>query len=741
LSSKFWSLLAVVLCAMAVWAQETPSAGTMPAMQPASASIPSRLQYPPAPTGNVTDTYFGTTVADPYRWLEDDNSPQTKAWVQAENKITFAYLDTIPERPAIKARMTELWNFERFGPPHVEGGRYFFWRNSGLQNQSVWYVMDKLKGEPRELLDPNKLSSDGTVALTSESWTEDGRLMAYGLATAGSDWQEWRVMDTTTGKDLRDVLKWVKFSGASWTKDGKGLFYSRYDEPKTVTMLTGANYFQKLYFHKLGTPQSEDVLVYNRPDDKTLLFGGQVTDDGAYLAIDVRKGTEVKNRFYYKDLGKADAPVVKLLDQMDAQYDFINNIGPVFYFETNLEAPRGRVIAIDIRHPERAKWKTVVAESRDSIDGVSMLDGDKLVVRYLHDAHALVSMFDIQGKHLRDLELPGIGSVNGFQGKRTDTETFYTFTGFTTPPTVYRYDFKTEKSEIFRQPKVAFNPADYETKQVFYTSKDGTRVPMFLTYKKGIKLDGQNPTLLYAYGGFDIPITPTFSAANLVWMEMGGIYAVANLRGGGEYGEEWHQAGMKLHKQNVFDDFIAAAEWLIANHYTSTPKLAVIGRSNGGLLIGAVETQRPDLFGVCLPGVGVMDMLRFNKFTIGWAWVSDYGSAEDSPEMFKALYAYSPYHNIRPGVKYPPTLVVTADHDDRVVPGHSFKFTARMQADQAGTAPILIRIETRAGHGGGKPTDKIINEYADEWGFLVKNLHMEIDLPGGGQEQTTGAAK
>ena len=687
------TLLAVVLaCVGMVSAQ----------MQPAAASAPAKATYPQTQTGDTVDDYFGTKVADPYRWLEDENSPETKAWVEAENKVTFAYLDTIPERAAIKARLTELWNYERFGNPRKEGAHYFFARNSGLQNQSVWYQVDALTGEPRLLLDPNTLSSDGTVALGGMAFTDDGKLVAYSVQEAGSDWQEWHVMNTQTGEKLPDVIKWAKFSGASWSKDGNGFFYSRYDEPKAETKMTGANYFQKLYYHKLGTPQSDDVLVYDRPDNKELGFGGDVTDDGAYLGIVVWKGTDPKNRFYYKDLRQKDAQVVRLLDDFDAKYQPVGNIGSTFYFLTDLEAPRGRVIAIDLRHPERANWKTVVPESKDAMDNVSLLDKDKLVVSYLHDARALVSVFSAgDGKHLKDLELPGIGTAAGFGGKSADTETFYTFTSYTTPATVYRYDFTTGKSTIFRQPKVAFDPNQYETKQVFYTSKDGTRVPMFLTYKKGIKLDGQNPTLLYGYGGFDIALTPSFSVSNLVWMEMGGIYAVANLRGGSEYGEDWHQGGMKMHKQNVFDDFISAAEWLIANHYTSTPKLAVLGRSNGGLLIGAVENQRPDLFGVCFPGVGVMDMLRFQKFTIGWAWVSDYGSSADSAEMFKYLYSYSPYHNIKAGVKYPPTLTVTADHDDRVVPLHTFKYTARLQAAQAGDAPVLVRIETRAGHGGG----------------------------------------
>jgi prolyl oligopeptidase len=518
----------------------------------------------------------------------------------------------------------------------------------------------------------------------------------------------------------------VKFSGASWTKDDKGFFYSRYDEPKGGASLRDANYFHKLYYHRLGTQQWEDKLIYERPDNKELGFNGSVTDDGHYLIIHVWQGTSPKSRVYYKDLTQPDTQVVRLLDDFDASYNFIDNDGPVFWFHTDLDAPRGRVLAIDIRRPERSNWKTVIPQGADKLESVGVVN-NSFLTGYLKDARTEVRVYALDGKFLRNVDLPGIGTAGGFGGKRTDQETFYAFTSFVSPATVFRYDPVAGKSAIFRQPKVDFDPSLYETKQVFYNSKDGTRVPMFLTYKKGLKLDGQNPTLLYAYGGFDISLTPFFSVPNLVWLEMGGIYAQPNLRGGGEYGEEWHLAGTKLQKQNVFDDFIAAAEWLIANKYTSTPKLAASGRSNGGLLIGACETQRPDLFGATLPGVGVMDMLRFHKFTIGWAWTSDYGSS-DNPEEFKALYAYSPLHNIKPRTKYPPTFIVTADHDDRVVPGHSFKFAATMQADQAGTAPVLIRVETKAGHGGGKPISKQIDEVGDEWSFVAWNLGMKVGL-------------
>jgi len=683
------------------------------------------LVYPRAKTVEQVDDYHGVKIADPYRWLEDTDSADTHDWVEAENKLTFSYLDQIPYRGAIRERLLKLWNYERFTVPEQEGGRYFYTHNTGLQNQNVVLVAESLNAEPRLLIDPNSFSSDGTVALSGNAITDDGKLMAYGTEASGSDWQEWHVRDVSTGKDLPDDIKWVKFSGASWTKDDKGFFYSRYDEPKEAA-LREANYFQKLYFHRLGTPQSEDKMIYERPDNKELGFSGAVTDDGQYLIITVWQGTSPRNRLYYKDLTQPDAPVIKLLDDFDAKYSFINNDGPIFWIQTDLEAPRGHLIAIDTRHPERSNWKNIVPQSADKLEEASVVD-DKFLLTYLKDARTEVRVYNLKGKFLRNVDLPGIGTAAGFSGKRKDKETFYAFTSFISPTTIYRYEPTSGKSFIFRQPKVDFDPTKYETTQVFYHSKDGTRVPMFITHKKGIKLDGQNPALLYAYGGFDISLTPYFSVPHIVWLEMGGIYAQPNLRGGGEYGEEWHLAGTKAHKQNVFDDFIAAAEWLISNKYTSTPKLAIEGASNGGLLMGAALTQRPDLFGAALPEVGVMDMLRFQKFTIGWAWTSDYGSS-DNAEDFKWLYAYSPLHNLKPGTKYPPTLISTADHDDRVVPGHSFKFAATMQADQAGPAPVLIRIETKAGHGGGKPISKIIDETADEWAFVAHNLNMSVEL-------------
>jgi len=552
--------------------------------------------------------------------------------------------------------------------------------------------------------------------------------MAYGVARSGSDWQEWRVRDVDTGEDLPDKIEWVKFSGASWRKDGSGFYYSRYDAPEAGTELTGANYFHKLYFHRLGTSQDEDVLVYHRPDHREWNFGGQVTDDGRYLIITVSEGTDPRSRVLYQDLSSETNPVVELLMEFDADYTFVGNEGPVFWFRTDLDAPRNRVIALDIRDPGRSNWVEVIAESTNKLEQVSLFR-DQFVLEYLQDAHSLVQFRSLAGKVLGELKLPGLGSVSGLGGRRDSKETFYAFTSFTQPSTIYRLDLETRRSEVFRQPKLAANTGYYQTEQVFYTSRDGTRVPMFLTHRIGLVRHGDNPVLLYGYGGFNISLTPRFSVANLVWLEMGGVYAVPNLRGGGEYGEAWHQAGTKLNKQNVFDDFIAAAEWLIKNRYTQTNKLAISGGSNGGLLVGACMTQRPELFAAALPAVGVMDMLRFHQFTIGWAWTSDYGSAEN-PEEFRALYAYSPYHNLRPGVRYPATLITTADHDDRVVPAHSFKFAARLQECQPRNGPpVLIRIETKAGHGAGKSTSKQIEEAADKLAFLAEALEMKVDLP------------
>jgi len=679
------------------------------------------INYPEAKKVDTVYDYAGTKVADPYSWLEDLDSADTKNWVAAENKLTFDYLHSIPGRDQIAARMKEIINYERFGLPHKEGSRYFYSRNDGLQNQSVLYVADSLNGNPRVLLDPNKLSNDGTVALSGEAFTDDGKLMAYSLSSAGSDWQEWHVRDVDKGTDLPDVIKWSKFSGASWTKDDAGFFYSRYDEP-TGNMMKDADYFQKLYYHRLGTDQSQDTLIYQRPDQKEWGFEGNVTEDGRYLVINVWEGTAHQNRVFYKDIQNPNSTVVELLPKADAEYQFITNKSTTFYFKSDKDASRGRVIAIDVNQSE--SYKVVIPEAKETLQGASAVGG-KLFADYLQDAHSVERVYSLEGKHIADVKLPGLGSTSGFGGYMKDRETFYSYASYTSPPTIYRYDVNSGASTVFRKPKVAFDGSKYETKEVFFASKDCTMIPMFITAKKGLKLDGANPTLMYGYGGFSIPETPYFSTSRAVWLEMGGVYADVVLRGGSEYGEEWHKAGMLHNKQNVFDDFISAGEWLIKNKYTSTPKLAIQGASNGGLLIGAMLTQRPDLWGAALPEVGVMDMLRFNKFTIGHAWMTEYGNP-DTAEDFEYIYKYSPLHNLRPGVKYPPTMISTADHDDRVFPAHSFKFAATMQADQAGDAPVLIRIETRAGHGAGKPTSKVIEEVADDWAFLAKNLRMDI---------------
>lgn len=681
------------------------------------------LQYPQTHRGDVVEELHGVTIADPYRWLEEPDAPETRSWIEAQNEVTFGFLRDIPGRERINKRLTALWNYERFGLPYKQGGHYFYSHNTGLQNQNVIYVADALDAEPRVLLNPNDLSDDGTISLSTYSISEDGRHMAYGLSSGGSDWIEFHVRDVATGNDLEDHVKWVKFSGASWMKDGSGFFYSRYDEPEGHE-LASVNYFQKLYFHRIGTPQSQDALIYERPDKKEWGFGGSVTEDGRYLVISNWEGTERKNRILYKDLSQPESAVVELLMEFDAQYNFVGNDGTLFYFFTDLDAPRGRVVAIDITQPARGDWKELIPQAAETLRNVSYTGG-RLIANYLKDAHTQVKVFDMAGAFIREVELPGLGSAGGFGGRADDPETFYSYTSFSTPATIYRYDVDTGESTVYKRPKVDFDPEQFESRQVFYTSKDGTRVPMFITHRKGIKLDGDNPTYLYGYGGFNIPITPSFSVSNLVWMELGGVYAVANLRGGGEYGKDWHNAGRLANKQNVFDDFIAAAEWLVANGYTQPSRLAIGGGSNGGLLVGACMAQRPDLFGAALPAVGVMDMLRFHKFTIGWAWVSDYGSPDD-PEMFKVLRAYSPLHNLHSGSCYPATLITTGDHDDRVVPAHSFKFAAALQYVQSCEKPALIRIETRAGHGAGKPTQMIIEELTDRWAFLTRVLEMKL---------------
>jgi prolyl oligopeptidase len=685
------------------------------------------LEYPKAPTSNTVDDYHGTKVADPYRPLEDPDAPATRQWIDGENRLTRSFLDTIPERKEIEKRLTELWNYERYSAPEKSGGRYFFTRNDGLQNQSPLYVLDRMDGQPRLLLDPNTLSKDGTVSLAGWSVSNDGKLLAYGTSSGGSDWNEWHVRDVDTGKDRPDELKWVKFSGASWAHDDSGFYYGRYDEPARGKELQAVVKNQKLFFHRLGTPQSEDALVYARSDQPDWFYFASVTDDGRWLILTISEGTSPKNRIYYRDLSNPKSDFVKLFDRYDAQYRFLDDDGTTFWFLTDKDAPRGRIVAVDVAAGgAEPKLADVVPQGDAAIEGASLV-GDRFVVDSLKDASSRIRLFARDGKFEKEIALPSLGTAGGFGGKRTDRETFYSFVSFSYPVRIYRYDFDSGTSAVFREPKVPFRSDDYEAKEVFYPSKDGTKIPMFLVGKKGtLAPSGARPTLLYAYGGFDLPQTPVYAARVMTWLERGGLYALACIRGGSEYGEEWHQEGMLGKKQNVFDDFAWAAKWLIAGKYTNPEHLAIHGRSNGGLLIGATVNQHPELFGAAIAQAGVMDMLRYQKFTIGWAWASDYGSSDKADE-FPWLRAYSPVHNVKKGTRFPAVLVLTADHDDRVVPGHSFKYAAAMQAAQAGPAPILIRIETRAGHGGGgdlgseTSVTKQIEESADILAFLWKN--------------------
>ena len=694
-----------------------------PPFAPAQA-VAQRIQYPETKKGDVVDDYHGTRVADPYRWLEDVDSEETLAWLEAENEITFAYLDAIPEREYLRERLTKLWDYERYQTPFKGGENYYFFKNDGLQNQSVLYKLSSLEGEATVFLDPNTLSEDGTVALSGNFFSDDGSLMAYSISRSGSDWREFFVRDVEAGRDLEDHIEWAKFTFASWTHDNAGFFYSRYPAPEVGEEVEGINLNQTIYYHRVGTAQSADQVFYARPDLPKWGLDAIVSDDGRYALIYVSEGTDERDRVYYMDFvdpqhPKLDGQVVEFLNDFDADYDVVGNDGSVFFFQTSLDAPRNRLIAIDLENPERSHWREIIPESEDVLRSVDFIN-NQFVAHYMHEARSLLRIYSMEGEVVEDIDLPAIGSAGRIRGEREDTEMFYSFSSFLYPSTVFRYDFATGRNSVFRAPEIDVSASQYVTKQVFYRSKDGTRVPMFITHKKGIELDGSNPTYLYAYGGFNISLTPRFSTSRLAWLEMGGVYAQPNLRGGGEFGEDWHMAGTKERKQNVFDDFIAAAEYLIAEGYTSTPKLAIGGGSNGGLLVGAVMTQRPDLYGAALPAVGVMDMLRFHKFTIGWAWTSDYGSSDD-PDGFEYLHAYSPLHNLKPA-DYPATMVTTADHDDRVVPGHSFKFAATLQEMQRGEAPVLIRIQTKAGHGAGKPTAMIIEEQADRWAFLVKNL-------------------
>jgi len=675
---------------------------------------------PPTVKGDVVETHFGVEVADPYRWLEDADSPETRAWIEAQNAVTFAFLRDIPEWTRIRQRMEELITFERFGIPELVGDGLAYTRNTGTQNQSVIYLSDRDGSNPRVLLDPNALSDDGTVAVGAWSFSFDGKLFAYALTRGGSDWLEWHVRDVATGEDLPDLVRWSKFSYALWSADSLGFYYSAYDAPTEGEALQAANFYQKVYYHRIGTDQSADELIYENRDEPEWGYNVGATEDGRYALLMQRQGTRPENRIYVRDLANASGEFRPLFDKFDASYRYIGNDGSRFYFLTDNGAPRQRVIAVDADRPQPENWETVVPEAAESLEGASLV-GDTLFASYLRDARSVVLRYDLRGKPLGEVALPGIGTAGGFDGHRSDGETFFSFTGYTAPGIIFRLDLATGSVTEFKRPELRFNPDEFETKQVFFNSKDGTRVPIFLTSRKGVKLDGSNPTLLYGYGGFSVPITPGFSTRALQWLELGGIYAVANIRGGGEYGREWYDAGRLERKQNGFDDFIAAAEYLIAEGYTSTPHLAIEGGSNGGLLIGACMTQRPDLFGACLPHVGVLDMLRFHRFTIGYAWKSDYGDPEVEAD-FRTLLKYSPLHNLKPGTAYPPTLIFTGDHDDRVVPAHSFKFAAALQAAQGGQAPVLIRVETSAGHGAGKPISKILDESSDALAFLVATI-------------------
>ncbi|QLE85189.1 S9 family peptidase [Shewanella sp. Scap07] len=672
------------------------------------------------PTG-VVETLHGVEVHDPYRYLEEE-SDATHKWVKEQQQAGHAYLAQIDNKQAVVDRITQLWNYEKQSAPFDHGDNTFYYRNDGLQAQSVLYVKGQ-DGVERVALDPNKLSSDGTVALSGVSVSNDGKTIAYGVSKSGSDWQQWQFIDVASGRTLGDELKWIKFSRAEWAADNSGVYYSRYDAPAGGNLLADVNFNQKVYFHKLGDEQANDTLVYERPQNKDWGFGAGVSEKGDYLLISISQGTDSRNRFFYKSLTEADAEVVELIINLEAEYQFLGNDKSVFYFKTDLDAPNGKVIAVDVNQPAKDNWKTVIAESSDPISNVEIVN-DHFVVSYLHDVLGKLSIFSMNGDKRQDVDLPGKGKVAGPYGKRSKDYFYYVFNSYVQPQTTYRFDFKTGKSTLFAKPDISFDPNDYVSEQVFYTSKDGTRVPMMVSYKKGLEKNGNNPTLLYAYGGFAISLTPRFSPANIAWMDMGGIYAVPNIRGGAEYGESWHKAGMFDKKQNVFDDYYAAAEYLIEQKYTNSSKLGAYGRSNGGLLMGAVLTQRPELFAAVLPAVGVLDMLRFHKFTIGWAWTSEYGSA-DVAEQFPALLAYSPYHNISQR-EYPATMVMTADHDDRVVPLHSFKFGALLQDNQKGKAPVIMRIESKAGHGAGKPTSMKIDEFADIYTFLWTNFGLSV---------------
>lgn len=688
-----------------------------------SCSTEKPINYPTTAKGEVRDTYFGTEVEDPYRWLEDDNSAETAEWVKNQNDLTTAYLQELPFRDQIKTRLTELWDYPKYGTPVKEGGKYFIYKNSGLQNQNVLYTTNDMAVEPTVLLDPNTLSDDGTAALTSVTVSNDGKYLMYQVAKSGSDWNEIFVKDIETGEVLPDHIQWVKFSGISWYNDG--FFYSAYDQPEAGTELSKANEFQKVYYHKLGTEQAADELIESDPNNSKLMFGAGLTDDKRFLFISKSKGTS-GNALEIKDLSKKNAAFVNLMNSYESEFNPIENEGDDLYVLTNYKAPKYRLVKINTNKPEEANWIDIIPEKKDVLESVVMIGG-KLVVNYMTDAHSKTEVYSYDGVLENQVQLPGIGTVSAFSGKKEENIAYFSYTSYNTPGEIYKYDFTTKETTLHFRPEVKFNPDDFEVKQEFFASKDGTQVPMFIVSKKGIELNGNNPTLLYGYGGFNISRKPAFSASRIKFIENGGVFVEVNLRGGGEYGEEWHKAGTKLQKQNVFDDFIGAAEYLISQKYTSSEKLAIQGGSNGGLLIGAVTNQRPDLLKVALPAVGVMDMLRFHKFTIGWAWASDYGTSEDNAEMFNYLHGYSPYHTIKKETAYPAILATTGDHDDRVVPAHTFKYMARMQEyNKENKLPLLVRIDIKAGHGAGKPTAKVIEEHTDVWSFVFYHLGMKM---------------
>ena len=700
-----------------------PKAATTAATS--STSKDPKLVYPESRKVDQVDDYFGTKVADPYRWLEDETSPEVKAWIEAQNKVTFAYLDRIPYREKLKARLTELFNYPRISAPFRRGDTYFFTKNDGLQNQSVYYIQKGENGTPEVFLDPNKFSADGTSVLSAFSVSKDGKYVAYGISQGGSDWTTLSVMEVATRKKLDDELKWMKVSGVSW--QGDGFYYSRYPEPAKGKELSSRNEFQTVYFHKVGTPQSEDILIYEDKKNPQRFQGVSTTEDERFAILSVSERGKGKkgNSLFYKDLQAGDTTFSPIVAEIgDDSFGIIDNVGDKFLMRTNKDAPNGRVVLVDPRNPQEQNWKDVLPERAEPLQGAGTAGG-KLFASWRKDVATRAYVFDLTGKLENEIELPGVGTAGGFGGRNDDKHVFYSFTSFNFPPTIYKYDIATRKSTVFRTVDIpGFNAENYETRQIFYNSKDGTRVPMFLVHKKGLKLDGNNPTLLYGYGGFNSVQAPSFSSLRMALLEQGVVYALANIRGGGEYGEKWHEAGTKLKKQNVFDDFIAAAEWLIANKYTSSNKLAIQGGSNGGLLVGAVANQRPELFRAVIQQAGVMDMLRFQKFTIGWNWIADYGSAEANEAEFKALYAYSPIHNIKQGAKYPATLITTADHDDRVVPAHNYKYAAALQAGQGGENPILIRIDTKSAHGASNTT-KAIEQTRDIYAFLFENLGVQ----------------